>query len=85
MSEFVQPAYIKGKENPITNYLSRLRDQDNFSQFQYESLVTQYPWLKQCRRFLPSQELLSLVCSALSTGHVTIPDVRIPLGQIKAD
>jgi hypothetical protein len=78
-------AYIKGEENPIADYLSRLREQDNFSQFQYESLVTQYPQLKQCRRFLPSQELLSLVYSALSMGHVTIPDVRIPLGRIEAD
>jgi hypothetical protein len=50
----VHTAYIKGEENPIAEYLSRLRDQDNFSQFQYESLVTQYPWLKQCRcRQLP--------------------------------
>jgi hypothetical protein len=39
----VRAAYIKGEENPIANYLSRLHDQDNFSQFQYESLVTQYP------------------------------------------
>jgi hypothetical protein len=69
----VHAAYIKGEENPIADYLSCLRDQDNFSQFQYESLVTQYPRLKQCRRFLPSQELLSLVYSVLSMGHVTIP------------
>jgi hypothetical protein len=81
----VRAAYIKGEENPIADYLSRLCDQDNFSQFQYESLVTQYPWLKQCRHFLPSQELLLLVYSALSMGHVTIPDVRIPLGRIEAD
>jgi hypothetical protein len=60
----VRAAYIKGKENAIADYLSCLRDQDNFSQFQYESLITQYPQLKQCRHFLPSQELLSLVYSA---------------------
>ena len=81
----VRAAYIKGEENPIADYLSRLRDQNNFSQFQYDSLVTQFPRLKQCRRFLPSPELLSLVYSALSTGHVTIPDVRVPLGRIEAD
>jgi hypothetical protein len=46
----VRAAYIKGEENPIAEYLSCLRDQDKFSQFQYESLVTQYPRLKQCRR-----------------------------------
>ncbi len=81
----VRAAYIKGKEDLIAEYLSCLRDQDNFSQFQYKSLVTQYPQLKQCRHFLPSQELLLLVYYALSMGHVTIPDVRIPLGWIKAD
>jgi hypothetical protein len=53
-------AYVKGKENPIPDYLFCLHDQDNFSQFQYESLVTQYPWLKQCHCFLPSQELAAL-------------------------
>ncbi len=56
----VRAAYVKGEENPIPDYLFCLHDQDNFSQFQYESLVTQYPWLKQCHCFLPSQELAAL-------------------------
>jgi hypothetical protein len=32
-------AYIEGKKNMIADYLSRLHQQDDFSQFCYTSLV----------------------------------------------
>jgi hypothetical protein len=81
----VRAAYIEGEKNTIADYLSRLRKQNDLSRFQHLSLVQQFPRLKQCRRFLPSQELLSLVYTSLSTGYAKIPDERIPLGRIAVD
>jgi len=66
------------------NFLSCIREQDDFSQFSYSSLVQKFPQLKACRRFLPSRELLSLIFSALSTGSPNIPTARVKLGRLSA-
>jgi hypothetical protein len=78
-------AYIEGEKNTIADHLSRLRKQDDFSQFRYTSLVQQFPQLKSCRRFHPSAELLSLVSTSLLTGSVSIPTARVALGQMLAE
>ena len=81
----MKAAYIEGKKNMITDYLSRLHQQNDFSQFRYTSLVQRFPQLKSYRRFHPSAELLSLVSTSLLTGSVSIPTVRVVLGQMLAE
>lgn len=81
----VLAAHIKGDLNVIADYLSRLRKQNDFSRFQYSSLVKQYPQLKCCRRFQPSQELLSLVYASLLTGCSNIPTTRVTLGRMSVE
>jgi hypothetical protein len=76
----IRAAYIVGAQNAIADYLSRLRDQNAFSSFQFRSLIQQFPRLQHCRRFQPSPKLLSLVYASLSNGYVKLPTTRIPLG-----
>jgi hypothetical protein len=81
----MKAAYIEGKKNTIADYLSHLRQQDDFSQFHYTSLVQRFPQLKSCHRFHPSAELLLLVSTSLLTGSVSIPTARVALGQMLAE
>jgi hypothetical protein len=81
----MKAAYIEGKKNTIADYLSRLCQQDDSSQFRYTSLVQQFPQLKSCHHFHLSAELLSLVSTSLLTGSVSIPTVRVALGQMLAE
>jgi hypothetical protein len=75
--------YVDGKKNDTADYLSRLRKQIGPNQPLNLSTITQkYPKLKECRRFLPSQELLSLLYSSLSNGWAPIPTTRVPLGRL---
>ena len=80
----VNADHIKGIENVIADFLSRIRETDNFSQFSYSHLVQKFPQLKHCRHFHPSPELLSLITTALSSGCSNIPTTRVPLGQLLA-
>jgi hypothetical protein len=78
-------AYIEGKKNMITDYLSRLHQQNDFSQFRYTSLLQQFPQLKSCHHFHPSDKLLLLVSTSLLKGSVSIPTVRVALGLMLAE
>jgi hypothetical protein len=78
-------AYIEGKKNMITDYLSRLHQQNDFSQLCYTSLLQQFPQLKSCHHFHPSAKLLLLVSTSLLKGSVSIPTVRVALGQMLAE
>lgn len=78
----VRAAYVPGELNDIADYLSRIRDANDFSQFSHASLLQRYPQLQSCRRFRPSPELLSVIYTTLSSGCTTIPLERIALGQI---
>lgn len=80
----VRAAYVEGEKNTIADHLSRIREKNDLSQFDYHSLVQTYPGLSQCRRFLPSPELLSLLFTTLSTGYANIPTTRVPLGRLQA-
>jgi hypothetical protein len=77
--------YIEGEKNTITDYLSPLRQQDDFSPFHYTSLVQQFPQLKSCHHFHPSAELLLLVSTSLLTESVSISTVRVALRQMLAE
>ena len=79
----VNTDHIDGVDNVIADFLSRIRESDDFSQFSYSSLVQRFPQLKNCRHFQPSPELLSLIISALSTGYCNIPSTRVPLGRLE--
>jgi hypothetical protein len=81
----MKAAYIEGKKNTITDYLSRLREQDDFSQFRYTSLVQRFPQLKSCHHFHLSAKLLLLVSTSLLTGSVSIPTARVVLEQMLAE
>jgi hypothetical protein len=81
----VNAEHIKGDLNDVADFLSRIRETDDYSQFSYASLVQKYPQLRNSRRFQPSPELLSLIFTALSTGSPTIPQTRVKLGQMVAE
>jgi hypothetical protein len=78
----VRAAYIEGEKNVTADYLSRICRQNDFSQLTYLSLVQKFPGLATCRRFQPSPELLSALFTTLSTGFLTLPDTRMPLGRM---
>jgi hypothetical protein len=79
----VNTDHIDGVDNVIADFLSHIRESDDFSQFSYSSLVQRFPQLKNCCHFQPSPELLSLIISALSTGYCNIPSTRVPLGRLE--
>ena len=81
----VNATHIDGDLNPIADFLSRIREHDDFSQFTRSSLIQKFPQLKHCHHFHPSQELLSLLTSALSTGSANIPITRVELGHMTAE
>jgi hypothetical protein len=81
----MKAAYIKGEKNTIADYLSHLHQKDNFSQFCYTSLVQWFSQLKSCLCFHLSAKLLLLVSTSLLTGSVSIPTVRVMLGQMLAE
>jgi hypothetical protein len=45
----IEAAHIKGKDNIIADYLSRISKTHSFSSFTYETLQTQFPWLTLSR------------------------------------
>jgi len=80
----INTEHLSSDLNVIANFLSHIREQDNFSQFSYSSLVQKFPQLKDCHHFHPSRELLSLIFSVLSTGSLNIPTTRVKLGWLSA-
>jgi len=75
--------YLEGDLNDTADYLSRLRKHLGPNKPLTLSTLTQkYPTLQDCRRFLPSPELLSLLFSSLSNGSANIPTTRVPLGRL---
>jgi len=64
-------ARITTKDNVIADAISR--STDNNSQLFFESLASSHPQLRGCVRFQPSQELLSVITTILSTGKVDDP------------
>jgi hypothetical protein len=78
----IEADYIEGENNIIADYLSRIRLANDFSAFSFEKLQTKFNCLKSSRHFLPSNELVSLLTTALLTPSANIPTTRIKLGQI---
>jgi hypothetical protein len=75
--------HVKGELNVVADFLSRLASTTHdVSSFTYSQLQTKFPWLKLSRRFVPSSELLALVCLALSSASVNLPTTRVKLGQL---
>jgi len=81
----IEAQHVKGIENIIADFLSRIALTHDPSTFTYHHLQIKFPWLRLSRRFAPSNELLALVCSALSNPSIDIPTTRIPLGQLNAE
>jgi hypothetical protein len=64
----IKSEYIKGEQNVIADYISRIfSSQNNASSF--DTLFHKFPQMKHWLRFHPSQELLSFLSSALLAGH----------------
>jgi hypothetical protein len=80
----VNADHIKGVNNGISDWLSRIRESGDFSQFSYSTLVQKYPQLRHCHHFQPSPELLLLLTTALCNGSASIPTTRTPLGRLAA-
>jgi hypothetical protein len=78
----IEAGYIEGEKNTIADYLSRIRFANDFSSFSIENLQTKFSCLKSSRPFLPSNELVSLLTTALLTQSVDIPTTRVKLGLI---
>jgi hypothetical protein len=79
----IEAEHIEGLQNVVADFLSRLTASTHDpSSFTYSQLQTKFPWLKLSRRFVPSSELLALVCSALSSAYVTLPTMHVNLGQL---
>ena len=78
----IEAQHIEGMANVIADYLSRLPETHNSASFTYAQLQTQFPWLRLSRHFIPSSKLLALVYTALSKPSVSIPTMRIRLGQL---
>jgi len=75
--------YLDGDLNDTADYLSRLRKTlGPNTRLDFSALTQKYPKLQDCRRFLPSQEFLSLLYSSLSNGSANIPTTRVPLGHL---
>jgi hypothetical protein len=81
----IEAQYIKGTQNEVADFLSRLSLTQSMSSVTYHTLQTRFPWLRLSRRFVPSNDLLALVFMALSTPSVDIPTTRVPLGQLRAE
>jgi hypothetical protein len=81
----IEAEHIEGVLNVVADFLSRLTATHDLSSFTYSQLQTKFPWLTLSRRFVPSSELLALVCSALSKAYVPLPTTRVKLGQLIAE
>ena len=78
----IRAKYISTKDNEIADVITRpdLRDS---STHDLSSLILKYPELQQCRRFVPSDELISETSSALSTASLRDDLSAIPLGRLE--
>lgn len=65
-------SFVDTKTNVIADRISRFKSEAN-SQREFELLTQEYPQLRCCRRFRPSQELISLILDALLLGKLVDP------------
>jgi hypothetical protein len=59
--------WIGTKENVIADEISRLSDASNI-EYDFNSLLQDYPQLKVCRHFQPSSVLLSWIWGCITNG-----------------
>jgi hypothetical protein len=79
----IMTKHIDGEKNDVADFLTRLREKlGPNSRLDFTDIVQKYPQLSSCRRFRPSQELLSALYSTLSTGSAPMPTTRMPLGRL---
>ena len=64
----VKSDYIKGEKNVIADFISRIFSSQNTA-VTFDNLFVKFPQIEYWKRFHPSQELLSHLCSALLTGQ----------------
>ena len=60
--------YVKGEKNVLADRISRM--QTNTKKISFQSLSQAYPNLQHCRRFHPSQELLSTIWEAMLSPKI---------------
>ena len=63
----LQSAYLRGEDNEVADNISRMISTK--LKLTSDQLLSTFPTLKNCRRFYPSQELLSCLTCALSSGQ----------------
>ena len=80
----VHADHVPGDDNVIADYLSCIALTHTSATFTYLDLQTHFPWLKLSRLFQLSNEVHVLICSSLLTPSISIPTMRVPLGQIEA-
>ena len=68
----ISTARIDTHSNIIADEISRLKKEQDSLKF-FSSLVNSHPQLRGCRRFLPSNELLSAISEALLNGKLSDP------------
>ena len=75
----INAKYLPGDENFIADAISRLKQEKGANNFfyDYSTLKQNYPILRNCRSFQPSQELLSMLWTIiLSKNSPTLAQVR---------
>lgn len=75
----INAKWLPGDENTIADAISRAKQtrHTNNSFYDYSSLKQEYPVLMNCRSFQPSQDLLSMLWTAILTENTpTLNEVR---------
>ena len=70
----VNSSHIKGEENVVADFISRLKLANDERFFNYSQLKQKFPQLKPCRLFQPRPELLSLIYRCVLTQKSPSPE-----------
>lgn len=65
----INATYIRGTENELADEISRIKETNADSLFDYSKLKQTFPTLKTCRDFQPSQELCSMIWQCVRTEN----------------
>jgi hypothetical protein len=63
----INAKYIKGTENDIADEISRVKETNADSSYDYSKLKQMFPILKSCREFQPSRGLCSMIWQCVRT------------------
>ena len=77
----LQSEHVAGTDNTIADRISRSSLHKSHTCPNFVLLEQEFPILSSCRRYQPSQELLSALYQALSSGSGPVRIKKVPLGH----